>query len=239
MTGVVAIMQARMSSSRLPGKVLKPLLGRPMILRQIERVARCRRIDRLVVATSVEATDDVLERTCVGAGVEVFRGSLEDVLDRYHAAALDDGPPAQVVRLTADCPLADWTVIDACVARQIELGADYTSNVVERTFPKGLDVEAFTFEALERAWRDARDAYEREHVTPYLYRHPELFRLETLVQDEDRSAWRWTVDTPADFAMVEKVYGALYASDPAFGTRAIQRFLAARPDVAALNGALG
>ncbi len=134
---VVAILQARMSSSRLPGKVLKPLVGQPMILRQIERLRRARALEGIVVATSTEASDDVLCQVCAAAGVEVVRGDLEDVLDRYRQAARALGDPAHVVRLTADCPLADWTVVDACVDLHLQSGSDYTSNVIRRSFPKG------------------------------------------------------------------------------------------------------
>ena len=228
-----------MSSSRLPGKVLKPLLGQPMILRQIERLRRARTLGGIVVATSVEASDDILCETCGAAGVEVVRGALDDVLDRYRHAARTVGEPAHVVRLTADCPLADWTVIDACVELHLQSGADYTSNVHPRTFPKGLDVEVMTLAALDRAWREGTDPYEREHVTPYLNRHPDRFVLANLAQDIDRSSWRWTVDTPEDWAMVDAVYQGLYRSDDLFASAAVGAFLEANPQVAGLNGALG
>jgi spore coat polysaccharide biosynthesis protein SpsF len=236
---VVAILQARMSSSRLPGKVLKPLVGAPMILRQIERLRRADALDGIVVATSTEASDDVLCDACRAVGIEVTRGDLDDVLDRYRQAARALGDPAHVVRLTADCPLADWTVVDACVALHLRAGADYTSNVVQRSFPKGLDVEVMTLTALDRAWREATDPYDREHVTPYIHRHPELFALAHLTQAADQSAWRWTVDTPEDWAMVEAVYQALYRQDDLFTTDAVAKFLETHPQTARLNGALG
>ena len=228
-----------MSSSRLPGKVLKPLLGQPMILHQIERLRRARSLGGIVVATSVEASDDVLCAACGEAGVEVVRGSLDDVLDRYREAARAMGDPAHVVRLTADCPLADWTVIDACLGLHLQGGADYTSNVVQRSFPKGLDVEVMTLAALDQAWREAAAPYEREHVTPYINRHPDRFALANLVQDVDRSAWRWTVDTAEDWAMVEAVYRSLYRPDALFTSAAVADFLEANPQTARLNGALG
>lgn len=228
-----------MSSSRLPGKVLKPLVGAPMILRQIERLRRARTLDGIVVATSTDASDDVLCKACAAAGVEVVRGDLDDVLDRYRQAARALGDPAHVARLTADCPLADWTVVDACVALHLQGGADYTSNVIRRSFPKGLDVEVITLAALDRAWREAADPYEREHVTPYIHRHPELFSLAHLVQGVDRSAWRWTVDTPEDWAMVEAVYQALHRPGELFTSEAVAGFLETHPQTARLNGALG
>jgi spore coat polysaccharide biosynthesis protein SpsF len=212
----VAILQARMSSTRLPGKVMKPILGRPMIERQLERLRRCATLDRIVVATSLEASDDALAAHLERMGVEVFRGSLSDVLDRYASAARAFSVKGQVVRLTADCPLADPGVIDDCVRLQVKLGVDYCSNGRRRTYPHGLDVEAFAVEALEVAAREATGPYDREHVTPFLYRNPDRFTLGELLQARDESRLRWTVDTPEDFAFAEKVYEALYPTRPDF-----------------------
>lgn len=212
----VAILQARMSSSRLPGKVMKPLLGRPMIERQLERLRRCETLDRIIVATSDDASDDPLAAHLRDIGVEVFRGSLSDVLERFLAAARTFGVEGQLVRLTADCPLADPGVIDDCVRLQTQLGVDYVSNGRKRTYPHGLDVEAFALEALRAAGREATDPYDHEHVTPFIYRHPERFTLADLVQDRDESHLRWTVDLPEDFDFVDRVYAALYPDNPAF-----------------------
>lgn len=218
----LAILQARMSSSRLPGKVLSPLFGEPMIFRQIERLARARRIDRLVVATSTDGSDDALAEACAARGVAVFRGSLDDVLDRF-AGALDLFPEAKtVIRVTADCPLADWTVVDEVIAHLETTGADYASNTpAERTYPHGLDVEVMRREALLDAWRDGRDPYEREHVTPYIYRRPETYRLEFVSCTPSLAHLRWTVDYPADLEFVRDVYARLYPADPAFGSDAV------------------
>ena len=212
----VAILQARMSSTRLPGKVMKPLAGRPMIERQLERLRRCVTLQRIIVATSLEASDDPLAAHLGALGIDVFRGSLTDVLDRYVAAARAFKIAGQVVRLTADCPLADPEVIDACVRLHAELGVDYCSNGRRRTFPHGLDVEAFDLDALLVAHREATDPYDREHVTPFLYRNPDRFTQGELVQARDESHLRWTVDTPEDFAFVERVYAALYPAKPDF-----------------------
>ena len=218
----LAILQARMSSSRLPGKVLSPLFGEPMIFRQIERLARARRIDRLVVATSTDGSDDALAEACAARGVAVFRGSLDDVLDRF-AGALDLFPEAKtVIRVTADCPLADWTVVDEVIAHLEATGADYASNTpAERTYPHGLDVEVMRREALLDAWRDGRDPYEREHVTPYIYRRPETYRLQFVSRTPSLAHLRWTVDYPADLEFVRDVYARLYPADPAFGSDAV------------------
>ena len=196
--------------------MLKPLLGQPMILRQIERLRRCGELDRIVVATSEDSTDDVLEQTLTGAGVEVVQGPLDDVLGRFLRAVDVLGLEGDLVRLTADCPLADPTVIDACVALRREGDLDYASNGQVRTYPRGLDVEVFTVEALRRAASEATSAYDREHVTPWIYRPGSPFRQGDLVQAPDRSEFRWTVDLPGDFAFVERVYSALYPGKPAF-----------------------
>ena len=212
----IAILQARMSSSRLPGKVMKPLAGRPMVERQIERLRRCETLTRLVVATSKDASDDVLASLLLSIGVEVYRGPLADVLGRYVGAIEALGVTGQVVRLTADCPLADPGVIDDCVRLHAESGAEYASNSLRRTYPRGLDVEVFGADQLLTAGREAVDPYDREHVTPFLYRPGAPFTQGELVQDRDESALRWTVDTPEDYAFVEKVYAALYPTKPDF-----------------------
>jgi len=224
---IVAVLQARMSSSRLPGKVMKPILGMPMVGRQIERLRRARGLDRLVLATSDQDDDTPLADYAASLGVPVHRGSLNDVLDRFHGAA-QAYRASHVVRLTADCPLADWTVIDDCVARHLETGADCTSNVKVRSYPDGLDVEVVCFSALDAAWREAEPGPDREHVTPFIYQRPDRFRLEHLVQEPNLEHVRWTVDTPEDFAFVTEAYEALYPLNPAFSTADIHRWEAAR-----------
>jgi spore coat polysaccharide biosynthesis protein SpsF len=216
---ILAILQARMSSSRLPGKVMAPVLGEPMIARQIERLKRAKRIDKLIVATSTDPTDDELAAFCQDLGVEVFRGSLEDVLDRY-AKALQRYPGATtVVRVTADCPLADPALIDKVIEHHLDVGADYTSNTLRtRSYPHGLDVEVMRPQALQRAAERARDPYECEHVTPYIYRRPEQFRLAGVAQHRSQAKLRWTVDLPADLEFVRDVYAKLYPFNPEFTT---------------------
>lgn len=224
---IVAILQARMTSTRLPGKVMKPILGMPMIGRHIERLNRCESLDRIVVATSRDPSDDGLAAYCESLGVRIFRGPLDDVLSRFAGAAIANGA-GHVVRLTADCPLADPGVIDACVWRHVETGADYTSNTIERSYPDGLDVEVMTVAALKTMQAEAKDPYEREHVTPFLYRHPERFRIAQLVQSAQRSDRRWTVDTPEDFEFVSRVFYMLYPTNPRFGQADIEALSIAR-----------
>jgi spore coat polysaccharide biosynthesis protein SpsF len=218
----LAILQARMTSSRLPGKVLAPVLGEPMIGRQLERLRRARRIDALVVATSTDPSDDPLAAYCGGLGVEVFRGSLSDVLERFRGALATHPEAKAVVRLTADCPLADPAVIDEVIAHHHAEDADYTSNTLgERTFPHGLDTEVIRAGALVDAAERAADPYEREHVTPYIYRRPDAYRLAGVSRDPPLPHLRWTVDYPEDLAFVREIYARLYPSDPAFGSDAV------------------
>lgn len=231
---ILALLQARVSSRRLPGKVLLPLLGEPMILRQLERIRRCRRIDRIVVATSTDASDDPLASVCARAAVEVFRGSLADVLDRFHGAAAAHSP-ATIVRLTADCPLADPELIDRVIAFFFEGGYDYATNALQPTYPDGLDVEVFRAACLEEAWHEAKLPSEREHVTPFIHGRPGRYRIGHFAGEQDLSALRWTVDEALDFELVSQVYAALYPGKPDFGTADVLRLLERRPDLKTLN----
>jgi spore coat polysaccharide biosynthesis protein SpsF len=226
-----------MSSSRLPGKVLADLAGAPMILRQIERLNRARRLGTIVVATSDQASDDVLATCLEAAGVAVFRGPLDDVLARFIGAMDAFGATGTVVRLTADCPLADPVVIDETLALHAASGADYTSNTPpRRSFPKGLDVEVFEAEALRIAAGETTDPYDREHVTPFLYRRPDRFRIAGLEQAPDEGEVRWTVDRPDDLDFVRAVYADLYAANPAFTSDDVRAFVRGRPDLVRLGG---
>lgn len=223
---ILGIIQARMSSTRLPGKVLAEVAGMPMLGRQVERLRRSARMDELVVATSDQASDDAIADYAARLDLTVVRGPLEDVLGRF-GRALDAYPEAAtVVRMTADCPLTDWRVLDAVIERHAAAKADYASNTPQvRTYPHGLDVEVMTARALRTALFEAADPYDREHVTPFLYRNPQRFRLEFLSQTPSLAHLRWTVDHPEDLDFVRHVYGALYAENPDF----------AMADIAALD----
>lgn len=232
---VVAIVQARTSSSRLPRKVLRPILGTPMILQELARLKRCRTLDRIVLATSVDASDDELAAAVQAAGYMVYRGSLDDVLDRYARCAALYGA-AHVVRITGDCPIIDPAVVDRVVTAHLAHSNDYTSNTLGRvTYPDGLDTEVMTAAALRRADREARLASEREHVTQYLIKHPELFQQECVENAEDLSAERWTVDEPEDFAFITRIFEALYPAHPAFGMADVLAYLAAHPVCRRMN----
>ncbi|HZW30750.1 MAG TPA: glycosyltransferase family protein [Isosphaeraceae bacterium] len=206
----VAIVQARLGSTRLPGKVLLDLAGAPMLARVVHRVRRAGSLDEVVIATTTEPADDALAALCTAEGWPCFRGSRDDVLDRYYRAALQHQADL-VVRVCADCPLIEPAIIDRVVGelRECRPRADYACNVLPRpTYPLGLDVEAFWFETLSGVWREDRNPAWREHVTPFVYHHPARFAIQGVLHDRDLSAMRWTVDTPEDLELMRRIYAA-------------------------------
>lgn len=210
MMKIVAIVQARMGSTRLPGKVLMDIQGSPMLHRVVSRLARSERVDEIVVATTDRSEDDAIEARCAGEGWLLMRGSQHDLLDRYYQAALERRADL-VVRVTADCPLLDPGIVDHVIDRFTPLlpEVDYASNgIPPRTYPRGLDVEVFTFGALRTAWSEDENAAWREHATPFLYRSGR-FRTLPILNDTDLSSLRWTVDTAEDLEFVRQVYAAL------------------------------
>jgi spore coat polysaccharide biosynthesis protein SpsF len=229
----VAIVQARMGSTRLPGKVLADIAGHTMLERVIERLRRAESLDEIVVATSTAPADDAVAELCTDLGVPVFRGSEEDVLDRYAGAARASSADA-IVRITADCPLIDPEVVDEVVARFRRERPDYASNTLERSWPRGLDTEIFARSALEAAEREASEAFERAHVTPFLYQSGGRFRLLSVVGSTDYSAHRWTVDTHEDLAMVRQIFELLGPGGD-FGWPDVIAALQRRPDILDLN----
>lgn len=233
---VVIINQARMGSTRLPGKVLKEVLGKPLLEYQVERLRRARSASALVIATTANPADDVLVRQCERMGVPVFRGAEEDVLDRYYRAARMHHADV-IARVTSDCPLIDPAVVDQVIGHHTDHAPqfDYVSNTQVRTYPRGMDIEVFGMAALGRAWREARSTNEREHVTPYLYRHPEFFRVAQVTRDDDQSAHRWTVDTADDFELIRRIIEALYPANPDFRLEDILKLLSAKPEWVAIN----
>ena len=223
-----AILQARVSSTRLPGKVLAPILGEPMIARQVERIRRARLIDDLVIATSDDSSDDPLAEWAQAEGLTVYRGSLDDVLGRF-VGVIEAFGPETVVRLTADCPLASPSVIDTVIEHFRDSGADYCSNTLTPTFPDGLDVEVVRASVLTAVAEISTDPAEREHVTLGVYRRPERFRLASYAGAPDLSDLRWTVDTADDLTFVTRVYEALYLTRPNFETEHVLALLARTP----------
>ncbi len=213
---VIAIIQGRMGSSRLPGKILKDLGGKPMLAHVVERVCRAQTVHEVVVATTNDASDNEVAQFCRQEGIECYRGSLFDVLDRFYQAA--KACRADVfVRITADCPLIDPGVIDQTVRAFFESGADFAANRLpppwKRTFPIGLDTEVCSFAALERAWREATQPHDREHVMPYLYEEEGRFKVKVVDAAQDQGHLRWTVDTAEDLAAMRALF-TLLGNDP-------------------------
>jgi spore coat polysaccharide biosynthesis protein SpsF (cytidylyltransferase family) len=231
---ILAILQARLSSSRLPKKVLKPILGKPMLLHQIERLQNSKMINKLVVATSDDDSDNDIAQMCIDNNIEVFRGSLNNVLDRFYQCAKFYNPK-HIVRLTGDCPLADWQVIDDVIQYHLDSNYDYTNGSVKPAFPDGLDVEVVKREVLEIAWNNATSLSEKEHVTYYINKRKSKFKIGLLHCKEDLSHLRWTVDELEDFIFVEKVYQNLYENNPYFLMRDVLELLDAQPELLKIN----
>jgi glutamate-1-semialdehyde aminotransferase/spore coat polysaccharide biosynthesis protein SpsF (cytidylyltransferase family) len=226
---IVAIIQARMGSSRFPGKTLADLAGRPMLARVVERVRRAAAVNKVVVATSTAAGDDPIAEFCAHERIPCFRGSEDDVLERFYDAAKEHGADV-LVRITADCPLIDPGVIDRVVERFQCGDCDYASNALRYTYPDGLDTEVFSMAALQQAWREAKKPSEREHVTPYL--RSGKFRAVNVENESPSEPQRWTVDHPADLEFVRAVYAA-FAGKTDFRYREVLELLKARPELAA------
>ena len=229
----VALIQARMASSRLPGKVLMKLGSSSVLSKVVCRVRRARLVDEVVVATSTERGDDSIVEACELEKVTVTRGREDDVLDRYYEAA-QKLQASTIVRITADCPLIDPALIDDVVFAFQQQSPDYASNTLVRTFPRGLDTEVLSFDALERVWRDAKQPWERAHVTSFLYQHPEIFRLVSVRLDHDYSGYRWTLDTPEDYEFLREVYLRLEAKTD-FSWRDVLALLEREPRLSLIN----
>jgi len=231
---VIAILQARVSSTRLPSKVLLPILGKPMLIRQFERVKNCNSLDEIVIATSDSDLDNAIEDLCAKESITFFRGSLDDVLKRYYDAAVKFNADV-IVRLTGDCPLTDPSLIDQIVSKFLSSNFDYLSNCNPPTFPDGLDVEVFTFDALKAARIKAVLPSHREHVTPYIRNNKDIFRIGNFESKKDYSNFRWTVDESEDFQLISKIYEYLYPINPSFSTKDIISLFGSRPELCSIN----
>jgi spore coat polysaccharide biosynthesis protein SpsF len=230
---VVALIQARMGSTRLPGKVLKDLGGSTVLARVHARVMRAATIGEVIVATSDARGDDAIVDECRRLGAKVFRGDEHDVLDRYYRAA-QFSKAEIVVRITADCPLIDPEITDKTVQAFLLQQSDYASNALQRTYPRGLDTEVMTMRALERAWSEAREPYQRSHVTPYIYQNQDRFKVLSVTGDFDYGASRWTLDTEQDLEFLTAVYSGMKSRDD-FGWNDVLRFLESQPHLSAIN----
>jgi spore coat polysaccharide biosynthesis protein SpsF len=252
MLKITAIIQARMSSSRLPGKVLLDIAGQPMLARVVRRAGRARLVDRVVIATTSEASDDPVAELCARSNFDCYRGSQHDVLDRYFQAACRFGGDA-IVRLTADCPLIDPGIIDHTLAAFLGMEADpnaarpehsgqlewdFAANRLpppwNRTYPIGLDTEVCTFQALRRAWQEASQPYQREHVMPYLYDTAGRFRVLLVDHDQEYGDLRWTVDTAEDLEVLRRIYAAFEGRDD-FSWLEVLDLFQQHPELAQIN----
>jgi len=229
---ILAILQARYSSSRLPKKVLKPILGKPMLFHQIQRLQNSKLIDDLVVATSTSSSDDPIENMCLENNINLFRGNLENVLDRFYQCAKRYNPD-YIVRLTGDCPLIDWKVVDQTIEFFLDGNYDFAETSLK--YPDGLDTEIMTMQSLKRAWENAELPSEKEHVTQFIVNRADEFHNGILEPNHDMTHMRWTVDEPEDFMFVEKIYQALYAKNPFFLTEDILNLLKKKPKLIKIN----
>ena len=230
----IIIVQARMTSTRLPGKVLLPLAGEPMLVRLLERLRRVQLADGIVIATTTNASDDPIAALCAQQGVPCHRGSELDVLSRYADAARLHAADV-VVRITSDCPLIDPALIDQLIAVYEEGDSDYVSNMLPPTWPYGMAVEVFSATALAQAHAEATQDAEREHVTPFIYWHPQRYRLRNVASPVALSHHRWTVDTPEDYELVRRLFDHLLPTNPHFTQADVLALLDAHPDWIAIN----
>lgn len=236
MSGVTAILQARMGSSRLPGKVVKEVLGKPLIAYEIDRLRLCSEIGEIILATSDMESDDPIAAVGDSLGVKVFRGSEADVLDRYYQASKLAKYP-NIMRATGDCPLIDPAICNAAISTFFEEKADYV--ITSPKVAEGLDCEVMTKDALEAAWREAELPSEREHVTLFIRNRADRFKCVELGSDEDNSNYRITVDEPVDFTVVEAILKALIPKHGlTFSFNDVRDFLDTNPDILGLNSTI-
>jgi spore coat polysaccharide biosynthesis protein SpsF len=233
---VLIVIQARMGSTRLPGKHLKIILNRPLVSFLIERLRAVQLADALVMATTTNTLDNALVEFCKTEDVPYFRGSEEDVLDRFYQCAKKYQADV-VVRVTADCPLIDPAIIDQTIQRFLEKfpHLDFVTNVAKRSYPRGMDVEVFSFKSLEKVAQAAKQPAEREHVTPYYYRHPELFKTDSVFQEKDDSHFRLTVDTTEDLDLISLVLKTIYPKKPSFTLSDLLELFHKHPDWMEIN----
>ncbi|XCS11519.1 glycosyltransferase family protein [Aeribacillus pallidus] len=233
---VAAIIQARMGSTRLPGKILKKVLDKTLLEYQIERVKRAKSIDEIIIATTTKESDDQIVQLCQQLSIPYYRGSEEDVLSRYFEAATQFNADV-IVRLTSDCPIIDPNVIDKVVTHYLENKDryDYVSNTLTRTYPRGLDTEVMSYKALKRAYEEAKESAYREHVTAYIYHHPDQFRFFSVSNVKDESQHRWTVDTEEDFHLIKNILEMLYPTKPLFTFEDVIQILRSKPEWVQIN----
>jgi spore coat polysaccharide biosynthesis protein SpsF len=233
---IVAILQARMGSSRFPGKVLADIVGKPLIMHIIERIRAAKKIDGIILATTQSRDDDEMENFAEKSGIHCYRGEVDDVLSRFYGAATKY-KASVIVRICCDDPLIDQKMLDDLLDLHFKTHADYTSTSHERTYPVGVEAEVFNYDILEKAFNCANKEYEREHVTPYIYEHPELFKIRFIEAKKKirRPELRLTVDTQEDFYLVREIFENLYKKDQLFYTEDVIDFLDSHPELLSVN----
>lgn len=233
-----AIIQARIGSTRLPGKILMDVSGKSILHHVVNRLEHSKLINNIIIATTDLPEDNQTEKFCLENKADYFRGSSANVLSRYYEAS-KKYPSDLIIRVTADCPVIDPQVIDSMIRAFVEHSkisqVDYLSNVHPRTFPRGLDTEIFSFQALEKAFIEAKQEYEHEHVTPYFYEHPELFSIKNFANEKDYSFHRWTVDTEEDYKLIKEIYNELYLPEKIFLFKDIIELFERRPELYSIN----
>jgi spore coat polysaccharide biosynthesis protein SpsF len=236
---IVAIIQARIGSTRLPGKVLLNLCGKTVLEHVVQRVKSCKLVKTTIVATTILTADDTIVKECKNIGAKWFRGSSEDVLSRYYLAAKENNADI-IIRVTSDCPLFDGAILHSmleefCNRLSTNEPLEYMSNTLEKTFPRGMDCEILTMSCLERTHKEAQQNYEKEHVTPYIYNNPDKFHIASFKADEDNSLYRLTLDTQEDWELNSKIYDMLYEDGKIFTYTKTIDFLKKHPELAKIN----
>ena len=225
---VVCLVQARVGSTRLPGKILKEICGKTILYHEIDRLKKCKEIDEIVIATTDKEDDDKIVNEAKKLSVKYFRGSENDVLSRFYYAAKENNADI-VVRVTSDCPCIDFEILDKMLIyfkdKYKEKQVDYLSNTIKRTYPRGYDIEIFTFSALEKSYINAKKEYEREHVTPYIYDKTNNFLKLSFENKEDYSEYRVTLDTIEDFIVIKNIFENLYYKNPYFKLNDVVQYL--------------
>jgi spore coat polysaccharide biosynthesis protein SpsF len=230
----MVFIQARMGSTRLLGKVMENILGKAMLWHIVNRLKYSKLINGIVIVTSVEKKDKLIEEFCKKNNIAFYRGSEDDVLDRYYKAA-KLYKAESVVRITADCPLIDPVITDLIIKEYIAKEADYVSNTINRTYPRGLDVEIFKFEVLKTAFKNATKSHQREHVTPYIYENPDIFNIQNVYNKQNLSNFRWTVDEKKDLLFVREIYKRLYHKKYIFFMEDVLKVLKKEPKLIEIN----
>ena len=234
---IYAIVQARMGSTRLPGKVLMNLSGKPVLEHVIDRLKQSNYINQVIVATSDNEENEAIFELCGSKNVLCFKGSEDDVLDRFYQACMnfDVNSNDILIRITADCPLIDYEIVDKTIKLHLVENNDYTSNTMPCTYPDGLDCEVFNFDILVNAWKNANLSSEREHVTLYIRNHPEIYKLGGLTNDVDYSDLRWTLDEKEDFVLINEIYENLYDMNEFFTMDDVLKLLETKPELTDIN----